>query len=65
MLKSYVNAYKAITYIPYAVPNWYSGTTKATIGHKALANIEYEKPMVTYTKHLQVVSQTIKPHGAY
>lgn len=35
-----------LSYIPYAVPNWFSGTIRATNGHKPLASKEYDIPSV-------------------
>lgn len=32
------------TYNPYAVPSWCSGTTNATMGQRAQASREYDKP---------------------
>lgn len=39
--------FKDKTHMPYAVPSWYSGITRAIRGHSPLASIEYERPIIT------------------
>lgn len=51
---------KLAPYNPYAVPSWCSGTTNATIGQRAQARSEYDKPKRTYGRELKCTQRSLR-----